>query len=98
MKEKIYEIVKKNVVNLGIEKDILIFKEAVDSTPLYGKDGKLDSLSLIRLSVEIEENINEELDKDISIVDDRAMSQSRSPFRTIESLCEYIYSLINEEL
>ena len=63
MKEKIYEIVKKNVINLGIEKDILIFKEAVDSTPLYGKDGKLDSLSLIRLSIEIEENITKNLEE-----------------------------------
>ena len=63
-------------------------------TVLFGKDGKLDSLGLVTLLVIIEQNIEDELDVSITIADERAMSQKRSPFRTIGTLANYIDSII----
>ncbi len=67
------------------------------STKLYGNQGSLDSLALVRLAVELEEAISEEFGKDITIVDDRAMSQKRSPFKDVESLVDYLTVLVEEE-
>ena len=65
-------------------------------TVLFGKDGKLDSLSLVTLLVIIEQNIEDEFDVSITIADEKAMSQKRSPFRTIGTLADYIDMLLRE--
>ena len=65
-------------------------------TVLFGKDGKLDSLGLVTLLVIIEQNIEDEFDVSITIADEKAMSQKRSPFRTIGTLADYIDMLLRE--
>ena len=65
-------------------------------TVLYGKNGNLDSLGLVSLLVIIEQNIEDEFDVSITIADEKAMSQKRSPFRTIGTLADYIDMLLNE--
>jgi acyl carrier protein len=66
------------------------------STELYGKDGHLDSMGLVAFLIDIEELF---LDEDIQIAlsDERAMSQKNSPFRTVETLRDYIEKLVNEK-
>ena len=66
-----------------------------EDTPLYGKKGYLDSMSLVSFLIEIEESL---MDKDIqvSLSDEKAMSQSRSPFLSVGTLVDYIETLINE--
>ena len=66
-------------------------------TVLFGKDGKLDSLGLVTLLVIIEQNIEDEFDVSITIANERAMSQKHSPFRTGESLADYIEMLLHEK-
>jgi acyl carrier protein len=65
------------------------------STALYGPQGYLDSMALVAFLIDIEEAF---LDREIaiSLSDERAMSQTRSPFQTVESLAQYIQSLIPE--
>ena len=65
-------------------------------TVLIGKDGRLDSLGLVNLLVIIEQNIEDEFDVSITMADERAMSQKRSPFRTIGTLADYIDMLLKE--
>ena len=63
---------------------------------LFGKRGQLDSLGLVNLLVIIEQNIEDEFDVSITIADEKAMSQKRSPFRTIGTLADYINMLLKE--
>lgn len=63
---------------------------------LFGKDGELDSLGVVNLMVAVEEAVEDELDVIITLADERAMSQKRSPFRSIETLVDYITILVNE--
>ena len=93
MKEKIENIVINAVIEIGKDKENSNLVSANKSTRLYGRDGNLDSLSLIRLAISIEENLSDELDLEVSIVDDKAMSQTRSPFRDVQSLIDYIVSI-----
>lgn len=62
-------------------------------TPLFGRGAALDSLDLVSFLVEVETRLVERFGLESPLSDDRAMSQARSPFRTIGTLAEYILSL-----
>lgn len=64
-------------------------------TRLYGSNGELDSMGLVAFLVDIEESFQDN-DINISLSDERAMSQSHSPFRDVQSLTDYIATLVKE--
>jgi acyl carrier protein len=65
-----------------------------ETTRLFG--GALDSVGLVSLIVELEQQIADRDEASLTIADDRAMSQKRSPFRTIGSLADYVQGLMME--
>ena len=65
-------------------------------TYLYGRKSNLDSLGLVNLIVAVEEKISDEFQALLTLADERAMSQKRSPFKTIGTLAEYISTLLEE--
>ena len=70
---------------------------AVDSeTPLFGREGKLDSLGLVNLILLVEERISRELSISITLVEEPAISRRHNPFRTVASLAEYIAERLRE--
>ncbi|MEJ2681993.1 MAG: hypothetical protein P8176_07690 [Gammaproteobacteria bacterium] len=81
------------MTNLARENDQKIPYAA--DTALYGPNGHLDSMGLVAFLIDIEERF---MDQDIhlSLSDERAMSQAKSPFRSIHTLIDYIDSLIKE--
>ena len=58
-------------------------------TRLFGKDGILDSMGLVSLVVAVEQAIEESFGIQIRLADERALSQRRSPYRSIRTLAEY---------
>lgn len=84
-------------MELGEEKDVEELIHANRDTQLLGAKGHLDSLGVVMLVSEVEGLLSEELDKDIIIADDRAMSRQTSPFRSVKTLCAYIEELLAEE-
>lgn len=71
--------------------------EKIDkNTPIHGSNGYLDSLGLINLLLAVEEKVREKFNISISLVNEKAMSQKNSPFKTIGTLADYIYSLLKE--
>jgi len=66
-----------------------------EETELYGSGGELDSMGLVAFLVDIEESFQDN-NINISLSDERAMSQSHSPFRNVQSLTDYIATLIKE--
>ena len=67
------------------------------STLLFGREGVLDSLTLVNLIVAAEQKVQETLNIAITLADDRAMSQKNSPFKSVESLANYIVMLVKEK-
>lgn len=65
-------------------------------TVLFGEGGKLDSIGVVTLIVATEQKLEEIFDISLTLADEKAMSQERSPFRTIGSLADYIGMLIEE--
>jgi len=90
IKKIIFEVVKDYFDTQGINDRINL------NTPLFGRKSNLDSVGLVTVIVGIEENVEDEFGINIILADERAMSQQRSPFRTIGSLADYIVMLIEE--
>lgn len=81
-------------------------KEALDEenldlldseTILFGDKGILDSMGLVSLITDLEDRIENEFGISLILADESAMSQRKSPFRTVSSLAKYVYRLIKEE-
>jgi acyl carrier protein len=68
-----------------------------ENTVIFGKDGAFDSMQLVQLLMEVEQQVNERCNTDITLADDRAMSQERSPFRRIGNLADYVGMLVAEQ-
>jgi len=60
---------------------------------VFGPGSPLDSLGLVGLLVDIEDALRDE-GHEVSLSDSRAMSQSRSPFRSVPTLVTYIDELL----
>jgi hypothetical protein len=67
-----------------------------DDLVLWGAGGLLDSFGLVNFISSVETLISEKLDKDISIVSEKAFSPKNSPFKTMESLGNFIEELLGE--
>ena len=63
--------------------------DASPTAPLFGGDGPLDSMALVALVIDIEEALADE-GVEVRLTDEKAMSQSRSPFRDVPSLVAFI--------
>ncbi|MEL6782548.1 MAG: hypothetical protein AAFO51_09240 [Pseudomonadota bacterium] len=59
-------------------------------TKLLGTDGALDSLGFVNFVLLVEECVEDEFGVAINIADQDAMAREDSPFRTIETLVNYI--------
>ena len=94
MKQKIIKIISNSIEELNENNgDLITFKGP--GTILMGNESKLDSLGLVSLLITVEQYIEDEFDKNITIADERAMSEKNSPFRTIKTLSDYIEKLID---
>jgi len=64
--------------------------------PLYGPGGNLESIDLVNLIIEVEDQIRNTFGVSITIADDRAVSAQNSPFLTVDTLANYVSGLIDD--
>ena len=63
-------------------------------TRLLGSQSVLDSMHLVSLIVTIEREVEDAFGVALTLADERALSMKASPFRSIQSLADYIGLLI----
>ena len=63
---------------------------------LLGAAGGLDSFGLVNLVVALEQQIEDEFGVTLTLADERAMSHRRSPFRSVNTLRDYVAELLNQ--
>lgn len=68
-----------------------------ETTRLIGRSAVLDSMGLVTLIVEVEQRLEADYDLVVVLADDRAMSQTRSPFLSVGALAEYVVQLAAEQ-
>lgn len=89
-RSQIFQVVLESVVNhSGI-----LPNELNENSRLIGNGRILDSIGLVSMLVELESRLAEKTNLSVRLMDDRAMSQSKSPFRTAGTLTDYIVTLL----
>jgi D-alanine--poly(phosphoribitol) ligase subunit 2 len=96
MTERVLSLIQRCTREVAEQREVELTGDLGADTRLFGKQGLFDSLGLVTLVVTVEEAIEEEYGVILSLANERAMSQKRSPFLTIESLAEWANSLIEE--
>lgn len=87
-------MVLETVKEVGEDQENQALIEATEETMLFGEH--LDSMGIVFLITDLEAKISEELDVDITLADERAMSQRTSPFRSVKTLIKYTQTLLDE--
>ena len=78
-----------------VGREVATVPELGSETPLFGREGVLDSLGLVALVVAVEQAIEDEYGVSVSLADERALSEGKSPFRTVGALADYAGRLID---
>ena len=94
--DKYIDLVLSTLSEIGEDEDNSALIEAHTKTKLFGASGVLDSVGIVFLITELEEKISDEFVVDVTLANEKAMSQVTSPFRSVETLAKYIAQLIEE--
>ena len=81
-----------NWINGELPPDRQLIK--VPETRLLGSQSVLDSMHLVSLIIAIEREVEDTFGVALTLADERALSMEASPFRSIQSLADYIGILI----
>ena len=92
MKDKVEEIVF-NIIRNNTE-DINIGTINYD-TLLLSEGSAIDSMTIVSIVVDLESELTDAFQKEISLSDDKAMSRKISPYDNVKNLIEYIIELLN---
>src|SRR5437867_11411585 len=94
MKPELVSLIVKAAREFGEHSRVALPATIDDDTPLFGREGFLDSMALVSLVVAVEQAIEDELGVSVSLADDRALSQRTSPYRTVGALADYAETLV----
>ena len=78
------------------ENEIKLDSEIDSSTRIIGSSPLFDSIELVSFIVEVEQFLEDELNIEIGLTTENAMSRRTSPFLSIEAMTNYIIEQINE--
>lgn len=70
--------------------------EIREDTQLLGDESQLDSIGLVTIVMDVEQEVSSRSGVALSLADDRAMSRRSSPFRSVAALADYVVELLEE--
>lgn len=62
-------------------------------TPVYGSGSDLDSMAVVHLIADLEGRLYEKYNLSWILADERALSRTRSPFRTVGELIQFVMEI-----
>lgn len=87
------DLINRVLENLNDEINIGIDISNGGDTLIYDEDSPLDSVGLVSLIVAIEEEIEEKYETSLILANESALSKSNNPFKTINTIADYIMLL-----
>ena len=91
MNEKIIDIIELSINS--INKDLSLNLTKTDDTEIIGGNSPLDSLGVLSFVMELEKNIEEILDLEVSLVNDDFLSGD-SPLKNIKELKKHLEKIL----
>jgi acyl carrier protein len=91
-RDDIQKAVLRSIETANLARDAGARLQVSADAAIFGPDSPLDSLGLVALLLDIEEAL-QDAGYPAVLSDERAMSQTRSPFRSVKSLVDYIEKL-----
>ncbi len=79
--ELVCEVAEEQGIELDAQPDV--------ETALFGEQGLFDSMGLVSLVIAVEQAIEERHDAAVALADEKALSQTNSPYRSVGTLAEY---------
>ncbi len=92
--EEALALVLRRLAALGRELGRPELESADASTRLFGENASLDSIGLVTLIADLEEDIRVASGRSVTLADEKAMSRLTSPFRRVDLLAEHIAELV----
>lgn len=92
--EQAQVLVLRRLALLGRELKKPALEQADAQTRLFGETAALDSIGLVTLIVDLEEDIRVATGKTVTLADEKAMSRLTSPFRRVDLLAEYVAEIV----
>ena len=96
-RDKIKSMVLECLREAALEMDDARDLEIDGQLKLFGRDGLFDSLGLVSFLVDMEDKLADELDLDISLSDEKALSAHSGPFRSADSFVDYIMGVLQAD-
>jgi acyl carrier protein len=90
----IYNVMDEEINSLPSRKEPL---KKLEDTVLFGGSDGLDSLDLVNLIIGVEEEIGDTFETEIALADESAMSEENSPYKTVQTLTDYIITLLEAD-
>lgn len=97
MKDKVFEIIKAAIDELNEELDYDELANVTPATPIFGGASGIDSLSLVRLVVDVEAGVSEAFDTELTLADEKAMSSRNSPYRDVAAFTDFVVARLKEQ-
>jgi len=97
MKRSIKSIIEETLISFIKEEEIELLIEINEDTKLFGSNGLFSSIQLVSFITELEENLEDDLDIELTLADEKAMSRRTSPFSNVKYLISYVEEKINED-
>lgn len=94
--DKVVQLVLASAVQFNQDLEHKIEVDKGCDAELFGEGGALDSLGLVGFIVLVEQEIADRMGIEVSLADERAMSQRRSPYKTVQRLAEHILGRMDE--
>ena len=89
-REQALTLVLRCLASLGRELGKAELEQANEQTHLLGDASPLDSLALVKLIVDLEEDVRAATGKSIILAEENTMDPRTSPFRRVDLLTDYI--------
>jgi len=88
MKDKILKKICEITLQVANQEEVKL-STVESNTVIYGEGSAIDSLDLVNILVELEEFLSKEFEIDIELIDEEALLNTNSPFRTPLALANY---------
>lgn len=93
----------KTIIELAIRQQDLLLDEPIDlstgeNSPLYGIGATIDSLTLVSIIVDIEQQIHSQFGIAVHLADTAGLPPSATPFATLGTLSAYVIGRLSGAL